>query len=191
MALNLTGDLARRIAETRSDEMSSGAIAAIQRSVVDSLAVLVAGLSSEESQVLRSWAAASPGLGEATMVGIPTKVNADLAVLGNAVALHAFDFDDAGAMTQGHPGASVVPAALAAAEETGSSGRSFLEACLCGVESISRRISCKSAADSRIRSSKENMRFRTLAPNSACCSSMCSSSDLLTSRSRLFSTSAR
>jgi 2-methylcitrate dehydratase PrpD len=56
------------------------------------------------------------------------------AVLVNATLAHSLDFDDTHAAAIVHPGASVIPAALAAAEITGASGAETLTATVAGYE---------------------------------------------------------
>jgi 2-methylcitrate dehydratase PrpD len=56
------------------------------------------------------------------------------AVLVNATLAHSLDFDDTHAAAIVHPGASVIPAALAAAEMTNASGAEMLTAIVAGYE---------------------------------------------------------
>jgi len=56
------------------------------------------------------------------------------AVLVNATLAHSLDFDDTHAAAIVHPAASVIPAALAAAEMTGASGAETLTAIVAGYE---------------------------------------------------------
>ncbi len=56
------------------------------------------------------------------------------AALVNAVLGHSLDFDDTHAEAVVHPGAPVIPAALAAAEMTGASGAEVLAAVVAGYE---------------------------------------------------------
>jgi 2-methylcitrate dehydratase PrpD len=56
------------------------------------------------------------------------------AALVNATLGHSLDFDDTHAVAVVHPGAPVIPAALAAAEMTGASGAELLAAIVAGYE---------------------------------------------------------
>ena len=56
------------------------------------------------------------------------------AAFANGVLANALDFDDGHRITKGHPGAIVIPAALAAAESRGASCEEFLLAALIGYE---------------------------------------------------------
>jgi 2-methylcitrate dehydratase PrpD len=63
------------------------------------------------------------------------------AVLVNATLAHSLDFDDTHAAAIVHPGASVIPAALAAAEMTDASGAETLTAIVAGYE-VALRLAC-------------------------------------------------
>ena len=56
------------------------------------------------------------------------------AALVNGILAHSLDFDDTHAMASLHSSAPIVPAALAAAELSGASGRDFIAACVAGYE---------------------------------------------------------
>jgi len=71
---------------------------------------------------------------EASIPGRPDRVEAEWAVFVGGIAVHAEDYDDTHLATVVHPGAPVVPAALAVSELCGSSGREMLEAVVMGVE---------------------------------------------------------
>ena len=56
------------------------------------------------------------------------------AAWANGVLANVLDYDDGHRITKGHPGAMVIPAALAAAESVGATPTQFLEAVLVGYE---------------------------------------------------------
>jgi 2-methylcitrate dehydratase PrpD len=72
--------------------------------------------------------------GEATVFGDPTRYTPAGAALLNGALGHSLDFDDTHAAGSLHPGAPVIPAALAAAELTGASGAETLAAIVAGYE---------------------------------------------------------
>ena len=75
------------------------------------------------------------GCKESTLLGRSTKLPAPYAALGNALAAHAFDFDDTHERGDMHAYAVVFPAALAVAERTGDvSGSELLAAVTVGVD---------------------------------------------------------
>mgnify|MGYP003342044947 CR=1 FL=1 len=76
--------------------------------------------------------------GKATLFGSQMTVAPSRAALANGTATHGFELDDIiqGALV--HPGACVVPAALAVAEETNAPGERLLLAIIAGYEMMSR-----------------------------------------------------
>jgi 2-methylcitrate dehydratase PrpD len=96
-----------------------------------------AGLGGSRTRVARivadnaRWAY---GGGEATIVGRSEGSSPLGAAVSNGFALSALDIDDGFRRFMIHPGAVVLPAVLAAAEETGASGRDFLTALVAAYE---------------------------------------------------------
>lgn len=74
------------------------------------------------------------GPGEATAFGLGRRYSAPVAALLNGALGHSLDFDDTHADSSLHPSAPVVPAAMAAAEIVGASGRDLLTAIVAGYE---------------------------------------------------------
>jgi 2-methylcitrate dehydratase PrpD len=60
------------------------------------------------------------------------------AAFANACAANGLDIDDDAIFTRGHPGAQLIPAALAVAEHTGAGGKALLEALIIGYETAIR-----------------------------------------------------
>jgi 2-methylcitrate dehydratase PrpD len=75
------------------------------------------------------------GAGASRVIGVPGAVAAPLAALANGVSAHAFELDSLRKPGAGvHPGAALVPVALALGEETGCSGERLLAAIVAGCE---------------------------------------------------------
>jgi 2-methylcitrate dehydratase PrpD len=75
------------------------------------------------------------GGGTSRIVGLPGLVSAPLAALANGVFAHGFELDSLRKPGAGvHPGAALVPVALALGEETGCSGETLLSAIVAGCE---------------------------------------------------------
>ena len=77
------------------------------------------------------------GLGgepQASVVGADFRTTAVNAALANAMCAHADETDDFEPVTKAHPGSSVVPAALAIAEQQGRSGQEFIRAVALGYD---------------------------------------------------------
>ena len=76
--------------------------------------------------------------GTATVFADDTRYSPAGAALLNGALAHALDFDDTHAAGTLHPGAPVIPAAIAAAEITGASGADVLAAIVAGYETCCR-----------------------------------------------------
>ena len=75
-----------------------------------------------------------PAGGPATAIGEDRGYAPPYAALLNGCYAHSLDFDDTNTAQVGHPGASVIPAAMAEAERLGAGGRAFLAALAVGYE---------------------------------------------------------
>lgn len=69
-----------------------------------------------------------------SVFGMRRRFPLSAAVISNGISAHVEDFDDTSLPSILHPSAPIIPAALAAAELSETSGRDFTEACLAGVE---------------------------------------------------------
>ena len=101
---------------------------------LDTLAVTLAGTVSPSSAPVLRTILASAGKPEATVMTAGRATSAWDAALANGAFAHALELDDDHRIAVLHPGAAVVPAALAAAEAAGATGLTFLRALLVGYE---------------------------------------------------------
>jgi 2-methylcitrate dehydratase PrpD len=89
----------------------------------------------ESSPAFRAGVQAlASGEGTGTVMGEARRYPYQYAALLNGAYAHTLDFDDTSIFGSLHPGAAVIPAALAEAERTGASGRQFIEALAAGNE---------------------------------------------------------
>ncbi|MEM8648443.1 MAG: MmgE/PrpD family protein, partial [Pseudomonadota bacterium] len=72
-------------------------------SLLDWIAVAVAGADEPVSQIVRNYAASDGGTPEATVIGHPAKLPARAAALSNGATSHALDYDDTHFLHLGHP----------------------------------------------------------------------------------------
>jgi len=121
-------------------DLPASAIDAAKRSILDTLAVAVAGTRSRAGQSAINALVARGGGGTATVMGTPFSAHPSLAALVNGTLAHALDFDDVWAdddgvvAWRGHPSVCVLPAVLAAGEAEGCDGATALLAYVIGVE---------------------------------------------------------
>ena len=101
---------------------------------LDLLGVALAGLETTAARIVRGLAAEAGGRPEATVLGARERLPACQAALANGTAGHGIDLDDGHRLAAGHPGVTVIPAALAAAEVGDATGTDFLVAVTAGYE---------------------------------------------------------
>lgn len=132
----MTGISSRLAAFTddiRADLADSVAGDALAR-ITDTIGISIAAMGTEPVQAALSLARDWGGAPQAGLFGFPDRVPAPTAALVNGTAAHALDFDDTHLPSILHPSASVVPAAIAAAELAGADGRTLLAAVAAGAE---------------------------------------------------------
>ena len=112
--------------------------ASARSALLDTLGCGIYGAIQPWGKILREQIAHEGSRGKATLFGSTSTVAPSRAALANGTASHGFELDDIiqGALV--HPGACVVPAALAVAEEIGASGERLLLAIIAGYEMMSR-----------------------------------------------------
>lgn len=102
--------------------------------ILDTCAAMVSGSKLPPGQAALAFAKAQAGRSSATIVGTNILGGAIDAALVNGVLAHADETDDSHGPSQSHPGASIVPAALALGEETGATGAHVLRAVALGYD---------------------------------------------------------
>ncbi|MFJ2703877.1 MmgE/PrpD family protein [Streptomyces sp. NPDC087428] len=131
----LARHLAEFAAETSYEALPREVDDSVRKRVVDVLGLCVAAHRLPTSAAIVEHVREQGGRPTATVVGGGgTRVPAPLAALANGVLAHSLDYDDTHLPSVLHPSASVVPAALAAAEATGADGRHTVRAIAVGLE---------------------------------------------------------
>ena len=126
------------VCETRLEFLKPSTLISAKSVVLDTIGAMLAGSSLPENKKLALLAAKTGGHGSATLVGQSGSAPAVFATLSNATAGVALELDEGNRHGGGHAAIHVVPAALAIAEELGSSGKDFLESVIVGYEVTSR-----------------------------------------------------
>lgn len=102
--------------------------------VLDIVGICIAAADLPTSKGVQAYALGQGGVSEAQAVGIATPLPAALAALVNGTLAHSLDYDDTHLPSVLHPSASVIPAALAAAEHAGADGEQLVRAIAVGLE---------------------------------------------------------
>lgn len=102
--------------------------------ILDTLAAMISGSELPPGQFAIRFARAYGGEKVATVAGSNVVCGPIEAALANGILAHSDETDDTHPPSQSHPGASVVPAALAAGEKFGIDGTRFLRAVALGYD---------------------------------------------------------
>ena len=125
----------RFAAEARFELLDAATLARARLTLLDTLGAIAAGQQEPEIAALADRLVRQGGSGPATaVIATPHRLPASAAVLVNGVAGTALELDEGNRFARGHPCIHALPAALAAAERTGASGREFLRALALGYE---------------------------------------------------------
>jgi len=146
--MSATGELIAFIQNLDYVLLSDEVIAQAKRCVLDLLGVAIAGSRTDMAKVSTGFAPRQFGPGNATLIGSSLKLNEVGATWANGTCASALDMDDGHRLAMGHPGAAVIPTALAVAETSGASGRDFLTGIVAGYE-IAVRVSTAMLPDYR------------------------------------------
>ncbi|HEY3061517.1 MAG TPA: MmgE/PrpD family protein [Chloroflexota bacterium] len=134
--MTLAEALARFAADTTFAQLPADVVDSVELRVLDTLGICLAstsfGLADGVSELVGCWA----GQPEATPIGGPVgaRYPAPNAALVNGTLAHSLDFDDTHLPSVLHPSATIVPAVLAMAEATQSTGAHALSAMAIGIE---------------------------------------------------------
>ena len=134
----LVQEVARFAVRVRGGEVKEEILRDARRRVTDIVGITLAASEMEPARIVGEVVEGWGGKGSASVVGRDGKYPAPSAALLNGTLAHALDYDDTHLPSVLHPSASVVPAALAAAETTGASGKDLLSAVAAGDELVVR-----------------------------------------------------
>ena len=132
--MSATGKLVSFVCGLDSDALPPAVVAQAVRCVLDLTGVAIAGRRTPMSLISARFASEQYAAGRSTVIGSVRPSSVTGATWANASFASALDMDDGNRMAMGHPGACVIPAALAVAEDRGASGKAFLAAIVAGYE---------------------------------------------------------
>lgn len=132
--LTLAQRIGRFATSSTFDTLPDDVVESVHKRVLDVLGLCIAAAPLSTSRAARRFAEEQGSQGQAHAVGVPARIAAPLAAFVNGVLAHSLDYDDTHLPSVLHPSASVIPAALAAAEHAGADGRRTIAAIACGLE---------------------------------------------------------
>lgn len=131
----LVDQLAGWVAAVDLRGLDRGVVAAARLSLVDTIGVMIAGAREPLSRRIAEHAMATRGAGPCRVAAAERATASPLAAaLANGAAAHVLDFDDTIYEGVAHPSAPTLPAAIAAAQITGTSDGDVLAGLAAGLE---------------------------------------------------------
>ncbi|MDP1535768.1 MAG: MmgE/PrpD family protein [Burkholderiales bacterium] len=127
--------LATYAAGLRYEDIPAAARERARQCIIDTTGAALFGSRLPWSRIVAGHARNCGGNGASRVIGTDLKVAPPAAALANGVCAHAFELDGLRKPSAGvHPGAILLPAALAVAEQQSASGRELLTAFVAGAE---------------------------------------------------------
>ena len=132
---NETVTLARYAAGLRYEDLPPAVVAKAKDIIADTVAACICGVDMPWSRIVIDYAERTGSGGNSKILGRGTSVQAPAAALANGALGHSFELDSLTRPGAGaHPGATVLPPALAVAQQVGASGKELIAAIVGGNE---------------------------------------------------------
>ncbi|MBL8381264.1 MAG: MmgE/PrpD family protein, partial [Burkholderiales bacterium] len=130
--------LARFVGTTPADQVPQAVRERAKWLIADSLPVYATGMRAAPMQALAARQMGNAAPGRAWVLGLGATCNSQDAAMLNGIAGAWLDFDEGNTLANGHPGAQVLPTALAMAQERAVSGAEFLATFALAYEVVAR-----------------------------------------------------
>jgi len=137
------------MAAAKDRALPADAVEKAKHHILDTFAAMVSGSELPPGKAALALARAQAGKAVATVIGSNVVTGPMDAALVNGVLAHSDETDDSHGPSQSHPGASVVPAALAVGEDVGATGQHYLRAVTLGYDVGTRLTMALGALDFR------------------------------------------
>jgi 2-methylcitrate dehydratase PrpD len=131
---DVTARLARYMVEARDRPLPPAVLVECRNHILDTFGAMVSGARMRPGTMAVQYVRSLGGTPQASVIGASFRTTAVNAALANAMCAHSDETDDFEPVTKAHPGSSVVPAALALAEQEGRSGEEFVRAVALGYD---------------------------------------------------------
>ena len=127
-------DLAKFVHEADYDHFPPEVVNQAKVCLLDLVGAACAGAVALPGKVVTDIIEEAGGAPQAVLIGRKERVPALSAALGNGLYAHGLEFDDLHRKSILRPGSPIIPAALAAAEKVGASGKELITAIVAGYE---------------------------------------------------------
>lgn len=136
--MNETRMLAEYVAKTGFEDLPPEVVERAKQLLLDHIGVALLSSRTEWGRIALKYAREFAAVDECTVYGQSWKSSAQHAALANGLCAHGYELDDSYEGGYCHPGAPTIPAALAAVEKKGGSGRDLLVSMVMGYEVMGR-----------------------------------------------------
>ncbi len=127
-------ELAEYIASARGKALPAAVTQKTKHHILDTVAAMVSGSRLLPGKRAIAYAKSRGGVEEALVIGTKHLAPVEIAGMANAMEAHADETDDSHARSVTHPGAGIVPSAIAMAERYGRNGTQLLRAVALGYD---------------------------------------------------------
>jgi 2-methylcitrate dehydratase PrpD len=143
--VSVTLELVRNVLDTSFDNFDSSIVERARDRIIDVVGCMIGGANAPGNSMLLDLIKKWGGRKEATIIVHSLKVPAHNAALMNSIMARSYDFEPCGSQVNGkttpaHISGTTIPAALAAAELKGASGKDLITALILGDDLTSRII---------------------------------------------------
>ncbi len=126
--------LAEFVCGLTPDKISVSANNAAKKCILDLVAAAVKGAYTPAARAVKEMSEMLFSSGPSSVWFSDSSLNAPGAAYVNSTFASALDLDDGHRQAMGHPGAAIIPAAIAVAQETNATGKELLAAIIAGYE---------------------------------------------------------
>jgi 2-methylcitrate dehydratase PrpD len=120
--------------EIRFEDLPPEVVLQAKKSILDFFGAGLAGSVTEVAKVVSAYFSEIGGKPEACVIGRKMKTPAIHSAMMNGIFAHALEIDDGHRWSGIHPGSPIIPAALAAAEISGTNGKELILGTVVGYE---------------------------------------------------------
>lgn len=131
-----TAMLAAHVARVANARLDAADTEALRRLFLDNFIVSLWGSAQPWTRQIMQWTRRFAGTGASPVLGGDWSADAYIAALVHGTASHSYELDDTHNETLSHPGAAVIPAALAVAAATDASQADLFRAVAAGYEAM-------------------------------------------------------
>ncbi len=131
---SMSEKIAHYLIEMRARQLKEGVKEKALEFFSDTFACMLAGANETATQIVKEYVCSEGGKAAAYIYGSHIRSDACHSAMVNGVAAHFHDYDDVCTTMIGHPSVAVLPAVLAAGEETSADGSAVLRAYITGIE---------------------------------------------------------